>query len=354
MILSMTEIGLSRNEARQYSLTRAINQKLEAQISKKKFEGLEADVSEAIARRLGESPGGFYVPDLATRTQTATDAASGGNLVGNVTIGTIPALRNDMHVARMGAQILDFDAIENVGMVEIPRVSTGAQVEHLGETETSAGSALNVDQLTMVPHRTFAKLVYSRRLFSQTGGGVDVILEADMHGALGEDIDKMALIGTGTDDQPAGVLNQPGVPEVTFSGAPTWAKVLDIEKACAIRAGGSYGFITTGDVRKAWKETAKVSGSDRFIWEKGRDGDPAGYGEVAGYHAAATDNMTGDKVAFGNWKNLLIGIYGAIDVLPDPYSLINQGKLALNCTLYYDIGLRHSESFCRSTDSAAQ
>lgn len=356
---SLLALGLSEKERNQYSLVRGINEYCDHMMkSSKGFVSLESEVSKEIGRRTGaESMKGFFVPDDVTykRDLSVGTATAGGHTVSNDIVGVIPVLRNEAHVTRLGATVIDNLSESGVGNFELPRITTGGSVEHLGENDAASGTDPAFDNLTLTPHRTFAALTYSRQLFLQTSGAIDEIIASDMSQALIEDVDKMALVGTGSSNQPQGVMSQSGISEVTFGGAPTWDKLLEIEDSCAIRASGNYAFITTSTVRKKWKQTAKVSGADRFLWESEKT-DPAGYGAVAGYAAAATGNMDGttNKVVFGNWRDLLIGVFGAVEVQPDPFTLAASGKIRISYNLNYDVAPRRASSFVRSADSAAQ
>lgn len=357
MPASLLSLGLSEKERNQYSLTRAIDRFCEQAASggKKSFSGFEADVSAEIAKRTGRETGGFFVPDdvMYKRDLTAGTATAGGHLVPTEHQGVVPVLRNESHVLRLGATVVDATADSGSGNIELPTITTGASVEHIGETDAGSDTDPVFGNITLTPHRTFAVLTYSSQLFQQTSGAIDEILAADMAEALVEDVDKMALVGSGSSNQPLGVMNQSGVGEVTFGAAPSWAKVLEFEDACAVRAGGSHAFLTTSAVREKWKQTAKTSGGERFLWESDKT-DPAGYGVVAGYPAAATGNMNGttDKVVFGNWRDLVVGLFGAVEVQPNPFTV--SGRVRVTYTLNYDIALKRASSFVKSTDSAAQ
>jgi hypothetical protein len=53
---------------------------------------------------------------------------------------------------------------------------------------------------------------------------------------------------------------------------------------------------------------------------------------------------------FGNWADLLIGMWGVIDVLVDPYTQGAQGIIRVVCRGEVDVALRHAESFAAITD----
>ena len=60
---------------------------------------------------------------------------------------------------------------------------------------------------------------------------------------------------------------------------------------------------------------------------------------VAGYPLYSTSLATaqsGENVLFGNWSNLMIGQWGALDLTVDPYTLADQGKVRMVINSYWD------------------
>ena len=56
-------------------------------------------------------------------------------------------------------------------------------------------------------------------------------------------------------------------------------------------------------------------------------------------------------ILFGNWSDLLIGMWSAIDVLVDPYSNSTLGGVRVVVFSDVDISVRHPESFAAMLDA---
>ena len=57
-------------------------------------------------------------------------------------------------------------------------------------------------------------------------------------------------------------------------------------------------------------------------------------------------------IAFlGNWNDLLIGMWGALDILVDPYTYSKSGGLLVRALQDVDIAVRHAESFAAMLDA---
>ena len=58
-------------------------------------------------------------------------------------------------------------------------------------------------------------------------------------------------------------------------------------------------------------------------------------------------------IAFGVWPELLVGEWGAMEILTDPYTLAGKGLIRLVLFLMVDIALRHPEAFSKGTGLTA-
>jgi|GEM_PF-2870441 len=47
-------------------------------------------------------------------------------------------------------------------------------------------------------------------------------------------------------------------------------------------------------------------------------------------------------------------MFSGLDIFVDPYTLSRTRQVQITCALHADIGARHPQAFCISTDSAAQ
>ena len=53
---------------------------------------------------------------------------------------------------------------------------------------------------------------------------------------------------------------------------------------------------------------------------------------------------------FGNFEDLIIGQFGALDVTVDPYTQAGAGEIVVTLNSYFDVGVRHSGSFAYLKD----
>ncbi len=368
------DVDLSEKENRSYSVVRALNASATGDW---KNAGLEREVHNEIARQLGRESDGLFVPTSLRQTPEmiarmremgqrapleATTDASGGYTVQTDVMSLIDMLRNRMIVRRMGAQVLS--GLQ--GDLSFPRQATGSAFTWVAETPGSdvSDSDATFEQVLMAPKTGQSSTGYSRQLLRQSTIDVEMFVRNDLTlaGALG--IDLAAINGSGTSNQPEGILNVTGIGSVaggTNGLAPTWAHMVDLETQVAIDNAdvGALGYLTNAKVRGKLKTTEKASSTGQFVWN---DGAEAGFGSMNGYRAGVTNQVPSNltkgtssgvcsAIIFGNWNDLIIGEWGAMEIIVDPYRLKKQGLIEVTSFVMADIAVRHPESFAAMVDA---
>ncbi|HEX3716933.1 MAG TPA: phage major capsid protein [Verrucomicrobiae bacterium] len=362
------ELGMSRKEITSYSFQRAF---LSMADNKGKPSGcFEAEVSQQVERNCKVSSEGFIVPmdlmlggsrrDYYKRDMSVGLFGGGGALV-ETTVETpvIEVLRNRTVCMRLGALVLAGLS----GNVAIPRQTSTVTPYSLPEAGPVSTSNPTLDQIGLTPHRISSQVVFSRQLLIQSSADIEGLIRDDSMKTVGVKIDWMALNGGNGPDECVGILNQPGVGSLAFGGAPTWSSILAFEASLgALNADrGRLGYIANSNVRYVLKQTAKLLiGASTVvampIWENPGNIAPDEEevrGLVNGYTALVTNSLNG-QVVFGNWQDLIIGMFGGMDVIYDPYTKAGTGQNVFTLNCFLDTALRHAQSFCVSTDSGAQ
>jgi HK97 family phage major capsid protein len=185
----------------------------------------------------------------------------------------------------------------------------------------------------------------------------------DLSTVLSLALDAAAIAGTGADNQPTGILNTDGIGDVACGdpdgAAPTWADIVALETEVAVDNAdvGALAYLTNAKARGKLKTTEKAANTAQFVWENGIE---AGFGLLNGYRAAASNQVPSNltkgggtalsAIIFGNWNDLVMGLWGTIDILVDPYSGSTSGTVRVVALQDADIGVRHAESFAAAQD----
>jgi hypothetical protein len=56
-------------------------------------------------------------------------------------------------------------------------------------------------------------------------------------------------------------------------------------------------------------------------------------------------------IFFGDWSQLIIGSFGGLDITVDPYTLAKSAKSVITVNSWWDINVRHPESFSIMLDA---
>lgn len=346
---SDAEIGLTEKEKREYSVMRAVRAMAFPNEAKfQKEAAFELEASRAAAERAGVTPEGVMLPhDILTRDLTAIAAGSpaseGSNLVGTDLMGGsfIDMLRNKMVVKALGARVLS----GLNGNVAIPRQSGASTAYWVAEGSAPTESGQSIDQVTMTPKTVGAYTDFTRQLLLQSSVDVERMVMDDIATVLAIAMDHAALYGTGSNGQPTGIANTSGINAPTnFAAAvPTFAEVVAMETAVSVdnALAGNLAYLTDPTTRGGLKTKAKDSGSGLFVWE----GDM-----INGYAGEVSSQVTAGDVFFGNWADLLIGLWGGLDLTIDPYALSTSGGKRIVALQSCDIAVRHPVSFAFNND----
>ena len=349
------DLGMDQKEVKRYSLMRAVNAMANpADMNAQRAAAFELECSGEMAKKLGRQAQGFYVPYdilVAKRDLTAGNAASAGNLVATTleTGSFIDLLRARMVIGSLGVQYLT----GLIGDIDIPRQTGTASTYWLAEQAAPTKSNQATDKVNMSPKTVGAKTIISRKLRQQSSLDVEAMVQRDLATALALEMERAIIAGSGSDDQPRGILNVTGIGSVEAGGAPSWDTIVDLETAVAVANAdvGSMSYLTNAKVRGKLKKTfVDGPGTGERVWQNGSN-------PLNGYNAAVTNLVPSNlgvgaesAILFGNFNDVIVGMWGGLDILVNPYTGGDQGDVSIRVLQDIDVALRHPESFAAAVD----
>ena len=323
----------------------------------KTLTGVEKEMSEQAAdemRNSGKTIEGAGLPvDFVKRNMSAGVAAEGGNTIATELETIIELLRPTLQTEALGAQV--FRGL--VGDVDFPTHATGSSAVWEGENDAGAQSDATFGKISMSPNRVGALSVVSKQLLAQSTVDVATFVASDLGMATAIAIDAAAINGSGSSNQPTGILNTSGIGDVaggTNGLLPTWAHIVELESdiASANAVEQNLAYLTTPGMRGALKGVAKDAGSGLFIWD---GSEMNGYGGQVSTQVPSTltkgSNSDCHAIIFGNWAELLIGYWGAIDLVVDPYTAAGTSQVKIYINEFVDVAVRHAASFAAMKDA---
>jgi len=353
----IAELGLSNQEIRRYSMSKAILSQCKGSNVDASF---EKACSDEIRKRLGEpGRGGILVPqDIVDRTQAhprdgrrdlsvaLTGDSAGGYLRGTDHLGSefIDLLRNRLVSRAAGARILSGLR----GNVSIPTRSAGATSYWVAEGSAPTEGANTFGTVALTPRNVGAYVAYTRQLLLQSNPSIDALVSGDLALSLATAIDLAVFHGTGT-LQPLGLDGQ-GIGTTTATSV-NYTKMLDFQTdvaaANALTPGCAY--VTTPTVAAILCTQPKFTNGPSPLWEGGI----LESANVCGFRGFATNQITAGYMFFGDFSQVLIGEWGVLELLVDPYTEGKTGIINVIAFQTVDVAVRYAAAFSYSTSVTA-
>lgn len=364
---SPAQLGASPRDVSKYSFVRAINAHCSKDWSKA---GLEREMHEAVQARASKEARGFFVPDdvlnskefiqRGARTVVATGTGGAGLVPTEHLAGSfIDALYKQAQVLAAGATVLD----GLVGNISIPKRTGKATVgwvtaegeDGIEDTTTAFGT------VTMGPKLVTGWVPMTRSMLLQGVPDIDMLVRMDLVRQVGLAIDLVGLTGTGASGVPRGIQNLVGVNSIEIGingGPPTWDLIVRMEQEVAAddADADSSLYMVNAKTRGALKR-AFIGGvaASETVWSRINDGAP-----LNGRRALVTNQLPSNitkgsssacsLAVYGDFSQLMLGFWGALDIMPDPYALAKSGGVRVHIYRDADVASRHTEAFCICSD----
>lgn len=356
--------GMTEKEKRDYSMARAILSMADPNYSA----DMERKVSDSIAKDLGRPPKGMYIPTRGLARPTMSGLDTKTNAAGKYTVATeirdlIELFRNRTKLLQLGAQMLS--GLQ--GNIAFPRQLTGSTGSWVAENPGSdvTQSDATFGQLNLTPKTYQSTTAFSRQLLAQSTIDVENFVRNDLAIAHALAVDLAGINGSGSSNQPLGLLKTSGIGSVavgTNGGAPTYELIVDLETAVADANAdeANMAYLTTPVMRGKLKKTTILSNTvGRPVWDQSANA--PGIGDVIGYPGYVSKQVPSTLVKgsssdchaiiFAYWPTVLIGEWGVIDLVVDPYALKKQGLIEVTSFQMVDVGVRQPAQIAAIQDA---
>lgn len=279
------------------------------------------DAGKSEMRNAGLSVNGqLQIPSESRAAVTVT--AEGEDVVVTDFANILEPLRTKNVLVDSGAHILT----GLVGDLQIPAM--GAEnVNWEGETDPATDGASTFTNVKLTPHRLSAYIDISKQFLVQDSLGAEALIRRDLVNAIQSKLEATIFSTDAADgSKPAGIFN--GV-------TPT--KVTDFKGLCTLESdvedANFYGpskYIVSPKAKAAMRAMAKSTKSTQLVLE----GD-----NIDGVPVLSTGHIAKDTFAYGDWSQLYVGQWGAIDLTVDPYTKAADGQVRLVVNCFFDFKL---------------
>ena len=295
------------------------------------------DVTKAVAnagaeemRKSGLSFGGQIQLPLETRTITVANEHD--DVVETEFTNILEPLRAKNVLVEAGAKYLT----NLVGDVQVP-IMSATNVGWAGEVSDAASGDPSFSHVTLQPKRLTAYIDLSKQFIAQDSLAAEALIREDLVKAINSKLEA-TILGSASGDttQPQGMFNAISATSVA-SFADVCDKEADVEDA---NVNGDCVYVMSNKAKAAFRNMAKSTKSTQLVMENG---------EIDGTKAINTSHVEGKKYIYGDFSNLAIGQWGAIDLTVDPYTLARSGQIRLVVNAYFDAKILRPSAFTAGT-----
>lgn len=250
--------------------------------------------------------------------------------------------------ARMGAQMVNVGTGELEYPVVTCSVSTGWAD---GETANVAGPTVyTTTDRPLAPDNTLGiQMKITRKTLKQSGAALEQAVRRDMAGCMGEALDTAVFLGSGSSGEPTGVFTGASgwsITETAVNASASWAAfsaaVVRFMTANAAGSPDAVKLMIRPEVWAALDDTYIETGTGVTEWDRLTRNIPAGNVVMSTNGLAAP---TGSPTALdallttnaGGTAPIFVGMWGAVDLIRDPYSDAQSGGLRLTALSTMDV-----------------
>ena len=361
------DIGLSEQDKRKFSLTRAIDGILQRKHDHT-FNCHELDVMMAANQRLvrdnARPPGSAHtIPDgILGKRVTVTGSTPGSNLIQtDLLAGSFIEYLSDMMPLLNMVTRLD----NQVGNVEIDRddaeLTPGWRADTLASKATDVTPTIN--KISMSPKSLGIQTKFSRLMARQSSIGLDNYLMRKLERASNLGIHFGVMVG-GATNGPVGVVKRLNAGDAARSSqtaaANTWTydELVDVEAAIETSNAleGDLAYVANATVKGHLRKTKIDSpGSGVFLVDRNT-------GLINGYPLLVANQLEADftysankanyqqsgtkqGLLFGNFSDVLLASWVGNDLIVDEYTDADANMIRLVLHNALDVNIRREESF---------
>ena len=344
-----------QTERRQYSLASALQYMLTG-----KGADMEREISDDIYKRSGQKMGGersLMIPfndesmrGIFSRTFSGFANVSGSG-TGLVSQENKPEMFVDYVRTKIGVKNATFLTGLTGAPVTIPVQSTDSSVAWVsggttsGVNEDVAATIPVVTNIELNPHKLGGYIPVGRDLI--LSGNPDAI-SVSMRSLMANVAHKLGttmLKGNASNPAITGLATATGVQTnvIATIASATWANMLNFAaKVEGLEVDGELEFVMGAADKATFKSIAKGQYGSGFLCEDNM---------IDGHRVHVDGSLSSGDIYFGDFSNVLVGQWGGIELMLDPYTLALGGNVRVIISLVCDIAIRKPNTFVKRTAS---
>ena len=332
------EVGDSKQE---YSMFSAIQGLLNPQMRGYEFEVSKDQERKYGAPRLANS---ILIP---SDTRVITKATAGANTTATDVGQVIDFVQQEAVYPKLG--VTQFSGLSSSFM--IPRGTNDVTTSFLAlDGSTAITESTPTLSNTILNPRSLASIVQvSHKFIVQSSVDAEAWLKRLMARSIANKLDYAIFDGSGSSNQPDGILNVSGIGQVDYGAAPTYAKILDtiaLLPASNHKLQNCNWVINNADI-SVLASTVKVAGEPDFLLDLDVDGTTGRVGYMAGFPVYVDKNISATEYLFGDFSNYALGFFGPMEMDVDDAFDFAKGNIAIRTIQDFDGSVLTNSGFAR-------
>ena len=345
-------------DVRKFSISKFLRQSMPGET----MDGVEADLAAEGKREFQESikgsAEGVFLPSAFMRTYYYTNASEasptypyGDAFIEQTALSYDGKLRGAMLGEKLGVRYI------NGLQGQVAIVTGGADASWVAEEAAASKQKPAYTKAVLSPKRLQVLQGITYDLLHQSTKDVDRLIMEDMVKAHAAALDAAIFAGSGSSGQPTGVLNNASINSIyagaddTAGAAITYAKLVQMETEVGIDNGlldDTLAYVSNAKVQGKLKTIPQISGYPYYLMN---DGKVNGYpffmtNAIPSNATVGSSSGVCSSALFGPWSQVLVGGWGGLQFIVDPYTAKANGVLEISATAYHDVLVRHPAAFC--------
>ena len=261
---------------------------------------------------------------LPAETRTVTQTVSGDGVHDEIVEeefkGLLEPLYADSVISNLGITI--YNGLP-AGDFKVSAMGKGSAA-CADETGTAAESKNTFTHVTLQPKRISAQLSYSKQFLAQDTIGAEAAIRRDIYNALVAQIQHTMLSAdaAGT-NKPAGIFNG-----VTAKNISSYAELCDVEATVDdSNVKGERKYLMSNKAKAILRCMPKSSLTTELVLD-GND--------IDGTPVIANSDVPTTQYAYGDFSNIVMGTWGNVDLIIDPYTLAAENSIRIVVNAFVD------------------
>ena len=339
-------------ELKRFSISKFIRQAMPGET----MDGIEAEMAAEGKREVQSSvkgaAEGVFLPSSFLRTYyytNAQEASYGQAWIEQTALSYDGKLRGAMLGEKLGVQYI------NGLQGNVAIVTGGADASWVAEEAAASKQKPAYTKAVLSPKRLQVLQGITYDLLHQSTKDVDQLIMGDMVKAHAAALDAAIFAGSGSSGQPTGVLYASGTNSVavdTNGGPATYALMVQMETEVGIDNGlldDTLAYVSNAKVQGKLKTIPQIAGYPYYLMN---DGKVNGYpfymtNAIPSNMEQGTSGEVCSAALFGPWSQVIVGGWGGLQFIVDPYSAKQNGVLEISAMAYHDVLVRHPAAFCK-------